>query len=46
MPGPNQYTVDPMLGRTIRGGKKSAPAHSLVGRTDHGAFCEDLAQVQ
>ena len=43
--GPNQYTVDPMLGKTVRGGKKTAPCHSIIGRSNVGAFHEDLAKV-
>ncbi|THD25611.1 Outer dense fiber of sperm tails protein 3 [Fasciola hepatica] len=33
VPGPNVYSVDPMLGRTCRSQKPSAPIYSLSSRT-------------
>ena len=34
-----------MLGRTVRGNKKSAPAPGICGRSKVGGFHEDLQQV-
>ena len=43
--GPNRYEADPMTGKTVRSGKRTGPSHSLKGRTQVGAFHEDLAKV-
>lgn len=44
-PGPNRYEADPMTGKTVRSGKRTGPSHSLKGRTQVGAFHEDLAKT-
>uniref|UniRef100_A0A1I8ISE8 Outer dense fiber protein 3-like n=1 Tax=Macrostomum lignano TaxID=282301 RepID=A0A1I8ISE8_9PLAT len=44
-PGPNAYTPDPMMGKTLRSEKKSAPAASLTGRSKIGGFHEDLQKT-
>lgn len=44
-PAPNRYSVDPMLGKTIRSSKRQAPCFSMTGRSKVGSFCEDLART-
>ncbi|KAJ8311035.1 hypothetical protein KUTeg_007580 [Tegillarca granosa] len=44
-PAPNNYTLTPMLGKTVDSGKKAAPNYSLSGRSKHGAFHEDLQKT-
>jgi len=34
-----------MIGKTAQSSKKQAPCYSLTGRSNVGAFCEDLAKV-
>ena len=42
---PNAYTVDGMIGRTIRSGKPQAPIYSLVFKNEMFDFCFDWAKV-
>jgi len=42
---PNAYTVDGMLGRTVRSGKPQAPIYSLVFKNTMFDFCYDWAKV-
>ena len=44
-PGPNNYTVDSMMGKTIRSSKKQSPCYSMTGRSQVGSFCQDLART-
>ena len=45
MTGPNNYTLPPVMSKTIQSGKIQAPVFTMVGRSNVGAFCEDLAKV-
>jgi len=44
-PAPNAYSLDPMLGKTTRSGKKQAPCYSMVGKSNQGAFYQDLSKT-
>ncbi|KAL4232890.1 Outer dense fiber protein 3 [Mactra antiquata] len=44
-PAPNNYTLPFMIGKTAQSSKKQAPCYSLTGRSNVGAFCEDLAKT-
>lgn len=44
-PGPNVYNPDPMLGKTVRSNKSSAPNPSIKGRSKVGGFHEDLQKT-
>jgi len=44
-PAANAYSLDHMIMRTVRAGKRSAPASSMRPKTHPGAFYEDLAKT-
>lgn len=44
--GPNNYSLPGVLGKTYQSGKIQAPVYSIRGRSNIGAFCEDLAKVR
>ena len=44
--GPNAYTLDSMLGKTTRAGKVQAPCYSMRGKSEQGAFYQDMARVR
>lgn len=44
-PAPNGYTLPHMIGKTVQSSKNQAPCYSLTGRSNVGAFCEDLAKA-
>lgn len=44
-PAPNAYTLDPMLSKTIRSGKKQAPTFTMTGKSKVGSFYEDLSRT-
>ena len=41
----NSYSLPYMIGKTVQSSKQQAPCYSLTGRSNVGAFCEDLAKV-
>lgn len=43
-PGPNNYSLPSVLGKTIDSNKRQAPNYSLVGRRKIGGFHEDLSK--
>ncbi|CAG5127510.1 unnamed protein product [Candidula unifasciata] len=45
IPGPNQYTLPNMTGKTVESHKKSSPNFTLVGRSKQGGFDEDLSRT-
>lgn len=45
IPAANAYQIDPMLGRTYRSEKRSAPVISITGRSKVGSFHEDLRKT-
>ncbi|XP_071134218.1 ciliary microtubule associated protein 1B-like isoform X2 [Mytilus edulis] len=44
-PAPNNYTLTPMLGKTVTSGQKQAPIFSMKARSTIGSFHEDLAKA-
>lgn len=42
---PNNYSLPPMICKTVQSGKRQAPCYSLSGRSMVGGFHEDLAKV-
>lgn len=44
-PAPNNYSLPHMIGKTAQSSKVQAPCYSLTGRSQVGAFCEDLAKT-
>ncbi|KAK2188774.1 hypothetical protein NP493_123g07010 [Ridgeia piscesae] len=44
-PAPNAYSLDAMLGRTVRSSKRQAPQFSMTGRSKVGSFYEDHAKT-
>ena len=46
LPAPNAYSLDAMLGRTVRSSKRQAPQFSMTGRSKVGSFYEDHAKVR
>jgi len=44
-PAPNGYSLPQMIGKTSQSSKRQAPCYSLTGRSNVGAFCEDLAKT-
>lgn len=44
-PAPNNYTLPFMIGKTAQSGKRQAPCYSLTGRSQVGAFHEDLSKT-
>ena len=44
--GPNRYTVDPMMGVTVRSGKPTCPKYSMCFRHMHGSYLHDLSKVR
>lgn len=44
-PGPNNYSLDNMVGKTVRSNKHSAPCYTLTGRSKIGGFHEDLQKT-
>jgi hypothetical protein len=44
-PAPNNYTIDPMMSKTVQSKKKQAPVYSMTGRSKIGSFHEDLQRT-
>ena len=44
-PAPNAYTLDSMVGKTVRAGKTQKPMFTMRPKFKNGAFYEDLAKV-
>eukprot|EP00919_Chromeraceae_sp_WS-2016_P034325 GHVR01081292.1.p1 GENE.GHVR01081292.1~~GHVR01081292.1.p1 ORF type:complete len:253 (-),score=5.14 GHVR01081292.1:720-1478(-) len=44
-PAPNAYALDPMMGRTVRAGKRQAPIYSMRPKSVVGSFTEDLSKT-
>ncbi len=42
---PNNYSLDSMMGKTIRSGKSQLPIFTMRPKYKTGAFYEDLAKV-
>ena len=43
---PNAYSLDPMVGKTVRAGKNQSPIFTMRPKHKVGAFYEDLAKVR
>lgn len=44
-PAASKYTLPPLIGRTVEGGRYQAPCYSLRGRSNIGSFSEDLQKT-